>query len=231
MSHEFQSIKAYERLEELTASGIPHEDVEDHETAQQLTVIQLLEENAPRPAMPRSVEFRKTVVRRVQRQRRDRAWMRFGLLAAVILAGFIWLSRSGDGPEIPMMISDQALAQADRNAAREDMLTYLEKTEKLLVSMRDFEVSCAREQMNISLEQEMARNLLLKQKLFAPRVVYQPEFFRARQLLDDLERILVDVNGLDPCTDPMDVDLINEHVYETRLLNKLRIIAQEIRVS
>lgn len=231
MNREFKDIQAYEKLEELLATGTKSQDVQDAEMAQQLAVIEALMANEPPASMPRPVEFRKGIVRRIQKQGRRNWWLRVSAVAAALLLGLIWLA-APKGPEAePIMISDQALDQMARNDTRDDMLAYLENTEKLLVSIRDFEVTCARDQMNIAPEKEMARSLLLQQKLFASRVVYQPQFFRARQLLDDLERILVDVNSLDPCTDPMDVDLINEHVNETRILSKLRLIAQEFRVS
>lgn len=230
MNEEFRFIQQYDKLEKLIESGADPGGVEDQELAGNLEVIQLLSQQVQDPVMPRSVEFRKSIIRKIERRRRG--WWQAGFtLAAILLLGFLWW-KPGSGPpeDVALVMDDSMLEQAFQVDARNAMVEYLEGTEKLLVSIRDFDAVCEENQMNVSFEKEMAQELLFKQREFVAHM-NQPEYYQARTLFSQLEKILVDVNSLDLCTDPFEVELLNESINKKRILRKLRHVAHEIQVS
>ena len=229
MDNTFESIRKYDQLEKLLEAGADPGTVEDKELAECLEVAALLSAAEEPVGMPRSVEFRKQVVRRIEKRRSSYWQGGFLAVAAAVIAFFIFPERPGDPTsQSSLSIDPQVLERAIQNEARSAMIEYLEETEQLLVSIRDFEVSCSEEKTNIGLEKKAARELLLKQKHFEPQF-NTPEFLQARTLFDQLEKILSGVNGLDPCTDPMEIDMINEHVSKRRIISKLRHMAQSIQ--
>ena len=231
MNEEFRFIQEYDKLEKLVESGADPGSIDDQELAESLKIVQLLSQQAQEPVMPRGVEFRKTVIRKIERRRKG--WWHAGFtLAAAFLLGFLWLRPGGQPPptDDTLVMDGAMLEQSFENDARTAMVEYLEGTEKLLVSIRDFDSVCAENQMNVSLEKEMAQELLTKQREFMVHMNH-PEYYQARSLFTQLEKILVDVNSLDLCTDPFEVELLNESINKKRILRKLRHVAQEIQVS
>lgn len=229
MDNTFESIRKYDQLEELLEAGADPGAVEDKEMAECLQVAQLLSAGHESVAMPGSVEFRKQVVRRIEKGRAFRWQGAFLAVAAAVIAFFLVPTPGEEKTaKTELTIDPQMLDRAIQSEARTAMLEYLEETEQLLVSIRDFEVSCAEDRTNIGLEKKVARELLFKQKHFEPQF-NTPEFLQARTLFEQLENILSGVNGLDPCTDPMELDMINEHVSKKRIISKLRHMAQSIQ--
>ncbi len=230
MNEEFRNIQKYDELEKLLEAKASPENVEDRELAESLQVVHLLSQQHVESAMPRGVEFRKSVIRKIER--RSRSWWQVGItLAAALIVGIIWFKPGQDGKNpAGIMMDGEMLEQAFANDARSAMVEYLEGTEKLLVSIRDFDAVCAEDQMNVTQEKEMALRLLTKQREFVAHM-NEPQYYQARNLFNQLEKILVDVNSLDLCTDPLEVDLINESIHKKRILRKLRHVAQEIQVS
>jgi len=127
-------------------------------------------------------------------------------------------------------VDNQQASLALDTLNRDDMVAYLTNTEHLLMSIRDSDMVCTEKGADMALERNLARNLLLKQKRFT-NTLNDARYNQARKLFASLESILVDVRNLDPCTDPMDLELINDHISSKRILGKLRLIAQEIQMS
>ena len=229
MKDQFESIRQYDELERLLESGVEPDGVEDAELADSLKVIRLLERTAELESMPRGVEFRKRVIRDLDRNGRRASWWSGAVvLAATLLCAILLMQYNEIMEETSIGIDPKLYAQLARNEARSSMVTYLEDTEKLLMSMRDFEVSCSEDQTDVEIEKELAKSLLTKQRLLTAQMD-DPEFIRARHLFEQLENVLVDVNTMDLCTDPDEVEILNEHISETRLLSKVRLIAQDIQ--
>jgi hypothetical protein len=230
MNQPFEDAKRYDQLEALAAAGVDPDSPEVGDLADELRVVQLLSSGEQPLNMPREVEFRKLITRRIQTRRR--VWHQAAYaLAAVVLIGLttLWISRpAADANKI--VVDAEMLALAGRNHTEQEVLEYLDRSERLLLSIRDYHVSCAEDQTDISPEKQLAQDLLLKQKRFASRM-NQPKYFQVRGLFNQLESILVDLNGLDPCTDPSDMEFLNEHINENRILSKIRLIAREIEVS
>ena len=231
MSDDFELIRRFDELEKLTEGGVDPASLADKELAEALEMVGLLRQDAAAmPAMPRTVEFRKQVMGQVAKRRRRMPWPGFLAVAAALVAGFFWMGRPQPADPGDLMIDPSLLARAEKREAEDDMLAYLETTEQLLVAIRDYEVTCSEGDMNVAVEKELARELLLKQKLFTAQT-NRPEYYQARHLFQQLETILVDVNSLDPCTDPFEIDFINEHVTQQRILSKLRLVAQDLKIS
>ena len=235
MNDQFRMIQEYDRLEQYDQTDADLDSLEDRELAQDLAVIRLLREDAARlPSISQPEKFSKKVVDRIGAQQQKRArtvWWSTGLaLAATLVIGFFLFSPEPGAESPTLMIDPEMLDLVMKHEDRSAMLSYLEETEKLLVSIRDFEVTCADNQMNITSEKELARSLLLKQKHFSP-LMNRPEYFQARQLFGQLENILVGLNTMDLCTDLDEMDLINQQVNKKRILSKLRLVAQEIQLS
>lgn len=225
----FSLSKAYEQLADMVDKGEPASS-NDSETAAHLEVVRLLTADAASPAdMPRSVEFRRQVVDRIRR-RPGRYRFFYLAAAAVILLGLLIRAPWQPAADAKILIDGQALARSEEKHLQNDMVAYLENTERLLVFMRDNELSCSEETRDIAPEKELAKSLLYQQQHFAPEMD-QPQFVQARELFAQLEHILVDVNNLDACTDPNEVDFINTQISKKRILSKLRLIAQDIRLS
>lgn len=221
--------KAYDRMVDAR-----HDDASKHDPELEdcLEIVRLLESDQEPVAMPRNREFRETVMQEVRRQRRPKqAW--YGLVAvAAALLLFIYLpeGETQASSDLEIVIAEDTMNNILEENTRQSMLSYLDDTEQLLVAMRDLEVYCSDNEVDLSPEKSLANQLLLKQRFFA-NDVNRPQFVQARQLLNQLERILVDVNTLDPCADPFELEFLNEHISKNRILNKLRLVAQDIQLS
>ena len=231
MSHpELQASKAYDQVESLFEQGIDPDSLTDGELAATLKVRTLLEQCAATTPMPRSQAFRGELLTRVRAQPKFRWWHAGLAMAATVLISFAALKFKRQRLPETLIFDQQFLQTAMQHETRNAMVEYLENTERLLLSMRDYEVACSEDQADIFPEKELAKSLLIQYKLFLPQM-NSPNYYQARALFTQLENILVDVNNLDPCVEPLEVDFINRHVVEKRILSKLRLIAQDIQHS
>lgn len=234
----FEDIKKYDALERML-----QEDSETPELKGEAKVVRLLMQDAQDQAvMPREDAFHTELMDKLEQQRSVRRtasawWQRPGLVtaaAAVIIGALsiaLWqpaqdAEQGGEG----IIISDHTLNVSNHNATRRAMVDYLEEAEFLLTSIRDLETSCSIDRADLGLEKRKAKSLLLKQKTFATEID-KPHFQQAKTLFAQLESILVDLNGLDPCTDYDEVQFLNTHINKNRILSKVRLIAQDIQLT
>lgn len=229
MEREAQFAREFDRMESLRAAGAERGSIDDSEMADYLEIVNWLEAEAEAAPMPRGLYFTRALIRRLNH--RKRIWWGGGLaLAASILIAFLLIGVPESQPAHALVIDSQLLDRALMNQTKDEMVEYLQTTERLLLAMRDYEVACSEDRMDVAPEKDLAKNLLLRQKHFSP-LMNQPEFFQARHLFSQLERILVDLNSMESCTDPGEIDFINKHISKNRILSKLRLVAQEIQVS
>lgn len=230
----FEQAKEFDRLEALLEEGIDISDPEAADLAGELAVVQMLMADAQKqdPAMPREVEFTHSVMDQLVIRRRRRPWHIGLAVAAIFLVGFVFIQKEDpvEAPGSNLQMNAASMERLDRSLNKDAMVAYLNNTERLLLSIRDMEESCSEEGSNVSLEKEVAQDLLLHQKQFVAQLG-SARYQGARALFTQLESILVDVKNLDTCTDSFEVELINEHINENRILGKLRLIAHEIQVS
>ena len=227
---ERDAATTYDRLEAMFAAGVNPQTVDDPENADILLLMTALSSQAPTPDMPRADAFRKEVMTRVRG--RKRGWLVWGSAVAAVLVLAFLIRPTGpvQDESAPLVVDREYLNQAMENNAKLSMIDYLQSTERLLLAMRDYHVTCSEDQLDFAPEKELAKSLLIQQKLFSPQM-NRPEFYQARSLFSTLERILVDVNNLDNCSDAVEVEFINRHIYRNRILNKLRVVAQDIQIT
>lgn len=220
--------KAYDRLVEAQAGQKAQDDPELRDC---IDIVRMMEADQEPLTMPRHLEFRDAVMGHVKQKRKPAKawWAGFAVAAALLM--FVFLPKSEDQQAEPeIQIAEDTMNNIMEENTRQSMLAYLDETERLLVSMRDLELYCNDNEVDLSPEKTLANQLLLKQRFFA-NDVNRPQFVQARQLLDQLEHILVDLNTLDPCADPFELEILNEHITKKRILNKVRLIAQDIQLS
>ncbi len=230
MNDEKELAALFDRLEACRRQpgAAPSED--DPEFQDLLLITEALDQLGQEPVeMPRAFEFQKSLMRRVRRRPPFGRALVGLAVAATLVAGVLFL-REAPPPPSEIVIQPEVIDQVIEKQARTDMVSYLENTELLLVSIRDYDMMCSDDQLDMVMEKRLAQGLLLKQKMFH-HSLEDPRYFQARELFDQLERILVDVNNLDPCSDKMELEFLNKHINKKRILSKLRVIAQEIQYS
>jgi len=225
---QFKDIRAYDELESLLQQGKQPIDVARADQAADLAVLHMLESHArsQEQQIPNPETFRQGVMKRV---RPDRYWWGY-LVAAAVLLFAAYINFQPTHPRSEWIIDREMLEQVMETEAREAMYDYLMTSEKLLISLRQPDLSCTKDQVNVVTETELAKDLLIRQKYFTTQL-NSLEYFELRDFFSELEMILVDLNTLDRCTDLMEVESIKDHINETHILTKLRLIAQEIHIS
>lgn len=227
----FDQAKAFDRLEELVARGVAPGDPDAADLKGELQVIQLLMAEAEEVAMPRDIEFTNTIMGRIKPRKRFAVIQTLVAMAAAFVLAFIGFRFvPGESGSHEFVVDHARIEDSLETLTRDDMIAYLNGTERLLMSIRDHDAVCGDEGNDMALERQVAQDLLLKQKRFASQLAGD-EYNQARRLFASLESILVDVKNMDPCTDPFELELINDHISNKRILGKLRLIAQEIQWS
>lgn len=234
MSNPFKDAENFDRLESLLQDKNACET--DQELLDLANLAEALSQHGKHIEVPNPEKFRQDILTQVKKSegpRHNGLWL---LLAAVVVAGFFLFRPDQQAPVLEeddfqkVVIAPELLDEAMEGGTRDRIVEYLENTENLLLSVRDYSLACSDHEVDISPEKKLAGTLLLQHKLFSEKVK-KPEFLQAQTLFDQLENILVDLNSLDPCTDPTEVEFLNKHIIENRILNKIRLVAQELQVS
>ncbi|MDJ0836017.1 MAG: hypothetical protein QNK37_05825 [Acidobacteriota bacterium] len=231
--NQFELIQEFDRLESLLEKGAEASRKEAGELAGELDVVRLLMRDASQDIqMPRQQAFRDQVMQQVRPVKRKNWWMAPGLAvaAALVLALLLIPQQKKAATTGVIQVDPELLARAESVDNRDAMIAYLEQAEVLLTSIREFDMQCSEDQTDLTLEKKLARTMLMRQKTFITDMD-KPRFYQARDLFAQLETILVDLNGLDVCTDTMDLEFLNEHISKNRILSKVRMVAQDIQLS
>lgn len=228
-----RDAERFDQLEQWLTQGKTPTDISDPEMAELLQISQMLSEEKPLIEIPRPKDFHHQLFSKLSKRRFPRYLVGALAAAACLFLAFLFMQKQTpvEGPDGPQIVLDENLLRhALQKQTTQSMLDYLNDTEHLLLAMRDFDVHCSEDQLDLAAEKERAQDLLLKQKLFSTQM-NRPQYLHARQLFDQLERILVDLNSMELCTDSGEIDFINQHVNKNRILSKLRLVAQEFQVS
>lgn len=222
----------FDILESWMESDVESKSIDDREMADILEICKALQKSADSFSMPDSNRFRAHLMKKVRPGRLKKILgTGLALAAAVLLAILLQPNVKTPAPDGPQIVLDEGLLKhAIQNQAKQSMLAYLQDTEHLLLAMRDFDVHCSDDQLDLKAEKQRAQHLLMQQKLFSTQMSH-PQYLQAKQLFEQLERILVDVNSMEVCSDQTEVDFINRHINDNRILSKLRLVAQEFQVS
>jgi len=149
-----------------------------------------------------------------------------GALAAVVLGAFI-LGRISKHP-------DAAAPMASAEQVRERILVvavgeHLGKSEMMLVELANAEPRRGKDKLvNISAEQRRADDLLEENRLYRQTAMQQGDAALA-SVLDELERVLVDVAHSPGEITPAQLETIQKRIEDRGLLFKVRVVGQDLQ--
>jgi len=167
-----------------------------------------------------------------KRQRWWQAWIEprrlaaLGAVAALIIAAFLAGRYTKHGGE-----SDNF---ASREQVRERILIvavgeHLGHSERMLVELSNAEPSNpGQKQVNISAEQHRAEDLLEENRLYRQTALQEGDTGLA-SVLDDLERVLLDVAHSPDEVTPKQLEAIREKIETRGILFKVRVVSKELQ--
>jgi hypothetical protein len=221
-------------------------DLEDHVAAcgdcwRELERMRALLTAIRLPAAEPPKDYESDVWRRLQpmlpekRSSRWLSWPKWATaftMAAVAFAAFgigRWFERSTEAPRIAKVdrpASDDPL----QTTARERVLwmavgAHLERAQRVLTELENTKASA---RTDISAEQEEVEVLLPDNRLYRQTAV-QLSDVQVATLLDELERLLVDLSHRQPSISPGELDEIRNQIGPQGLLFKVRIAGSELR--
>jgi hypothetical protein len=156
-----------------------------------------------------------------------RRWVALGAVAALVIAAFL----AGQGTRHHGPEPNVAL---DANQVRERVLwmsvgEHLGRSEMLLVELANAQPANPKlKQVNISSEQRRAEDLLEENRLYRQTAMEQGDTSVAN-LLDELERVLLDVAHSPDKISPAQLQVIRERMASQGLLFKVRVVGKELQ--
>lgn len=167
-----------------------------------------------------------------KRQRWWQAWIEprrlaaLGAVAALIIAAFIagrYTKRGGEADNV-----------ASRKQVRERVLIvavgeHLGHSERMLVELSNAEPNNpAKKEINISAEQRRAEDLLEENRLYRQTALQEGDTGLA-SVLDDLERVLLDVAHSPDEVTPKQLEAIRQKIEARGILFKVRVVSKELQ--
>ena len=155
-----------------------------------------------------------------------RRWAAVGALAGLVIVAFLagrLTKRSGPEP-----------LAADAGLVRERVLImavgeHLGRSEMVLVALANAEPKNASEKhVNISAEQRRAEDLLEENRLYRQTALKEGDAALAN-VLDELERVLLDVAHGPPEVTPAQLEVIRQRIESRGILFKVRVVGSELQ--
>jgi hypothetical protein len=157
-----------------------------------------------------------------------RRWAALGAVAALAIAAFLaGRATKHPGPE-PTAVA------MDASQVRERVLLmavgeHLGRSEMVLVELANAQPGNAKlKQVNISGEQRRAEDLLEENRLYRQTALEQGDTSLAN-LLDELERVLLDVAHSPDKVTPAQLQVIRERIESRGILFKVRVVGKELQ--
>jgi hypothetical protein len=156
-----------------------------------------------------------------------RRWAAAGAIAALVIAAFLVgrvSKRSGVEP----------MSATDESRVRERVLLmavgeHLGRSEMVLVELANAQpVSAGAKQVNISAEQRRAEDLLEENRLYRQTALEQGDTGLVN-VLDDLERVLLDVAHSPRDVTPAQLETIRQRIETRGILFKVRVVGKELQ--
>jgi hypothetical protein len=153
----------------------------------------------------------------------------FGAIAALVIVAFVagrWTTPRVGGPAAPMI--------ADAGKVRERVLImavgeHLGRSEMVLVELANAEpVSGKAKQVDISMEQRRAEDLLEENRLYRQTALEQGDAALA-SVLDELERVLLDVAHSPQEVSAAQLETIRQRIEARGILFKVRVVGEELQ--
>lgn len=197
-----------------------------------------------KPSDERSEEFWRSfaanVERRIKEQRRTRPafggfldqlsllWLSrrsqfaaAGGVALVLLAALLWITQSESirSPENEATLSDENAVVP----AHQEMNDYFRKSKILLVGISNMSTPSG-QPVDLSSERRIARGLIQKARLLEAQASDE----RATELINQLERILIELANMEEQVDLKDVELLRSGIRQENLLFKVRMAEEQL---
>ena len=157
-----------------------------------------------------------------------RHWAAVGAIAAVVIVAFL------AGRVTKRATPEPTAADVSAGNVRERVLImavgeHLGRSEMVLVDLANAEpVDAKQKQVNISAEQRRAENLLEENRLYRQTALEQGDTGLAN-ILDELERVLLDVAHSPQEVTPAQLDTIRQRIDTRGILFKVRVVGKELQ--
>ncbi len=146
------------------------------------------------------------------------------IVASAFLAGR-YLQRGSPDPMVQTAGGDKAAQDVRERVLLIDLSEHLDRSQMMLVEL----VSAGDDGgMDVSAESAVAEHLLAANRLYRQTAAATGDSGLA-QLLDELERVLVDVSASPNRMSAEDMDQVRERIDSTGLLFKVRVVSSEVR--
>jgi len=160
-------------------------------------------------------------------------WAAAMSMAAVVIIAFgvgRWFERKTEIPRSIEVVRGNSPEPALEKTARERVLwmavgAHLERAQRVLTELENTKVS---DRIDISEEEEEVQSLLPDNRLYR-QTALQLTDVQVATLLDELERLLVDLSHRPPTVSPGELDDIRNQIEPQGLLFKVRIAGSELR--
>lgn len=150
-------------------------------------------------------------------------WMRAAVAAALVLAAFL-AGRYWPRPE-PALAPAVVSAPAKERILLVAVGNHLERSQMILVELAHAEPDGG---ADISAEQQQARGLIADNRLYRQAAARAGETGTA-QVLDELERLLIEVANSPSELSPRDLEAIQHRIQSQGILFKVRVLATQAR--
>ena len=157
-----------------------------------------------------------------------RRWAAVGAIAAVVIVAFL------AGRVTKRATPEPTAADVSAGNVRERVLImavgeHLGRSEMVLVDLANAEpLDAKQKQVNISAEQRRAENLLEENRLYRQTALGQGDTGLAN-ILDELERVLLDVAHSPREVTPAQLDTIRQRIDTRGILFKVRVVGKELQ--
>ena len=157
-----------------------------------------------------------------------RRWAAVGALAAMVIAAFVAGRWSNGHGGIPVAVTPSA-AQVRERVLVVAVGEHLGKSEMVLMELSNAAPSSPEQrQVNISAEQKRAEDLLDENRLYRETAKQQGDVALA-SVLDDLERVLLDVAHSPDELTPAKLASLQKRIEDRGILFKVRVVDKELQ--
>lgn len=144
-----------------------------------------------------------------------------GGFAMILLAVRIWMTQPGDTVVDVVERSEAPVVQASHNA---DLQDYFERSKTLLIGIANIPAEEG-EQIDLSVERTAARSLVHQARYLNTK----PLDTRSRELIRELERVLIELANMEDQADVPEVEMIRTGLRQQNLLFKIRMTEHQQR--
>lgn len=149
----------------------------------------------------------------------------FGTVAALVVGAFLIGRRTGHPGTPDLTASKEQIRERVLVVAVGD---HLGRSERMLIELSNAEPSDSAKKVNISAEQSRAEDLLDENRLYRQTALQEGDAALA-SVLDELERVLLDVAHSPDEVTPAQLEKIRQKIESQGILFKVRVVGRELQ--